>query len=84
MFKLLIAHAIAATVLCTFAARAEAFEIKPYQGKVGESYRVNGKAVSDAEAFQAALKGAEVEKCQAMEVSLNKNGTGATLKAKKR
>lgn len=65
------------------AARAEVV-IKPYQGSSTKTFAVDGKTVSEPEAFQAAIAGKNVTRCEQMEVTLNKNGTGATMKAKKK
>ena len=63
---------------------ANAQVIAPYQGSSTKTYTVAGKPATEQEAFQAAVQGKSVSRCEEMIVTLNKNGTGASMKAKKK
>ena len=66
-------------------------QVKPYQGSLSQDnpeykqvWLSGGKQVEATQAFQDAAAGKEVFKCQNVEVQFNKNGTGVSLKNKKR
>ena len=77
--------AIVTTSIIMGAVNAFALDIKPYTKASKAVLLVDGKEVTDAEAFQAAMQGKTVIKRvdTIMEVSMNKAGTGVSLKAKK-
>lgn len=77
-------------LMALFASTANA-GIKDYTGsftKDNPEYKQiwlsGGKEVNAPKAFQDAASGKEVYKCQNVEVAFNKNGTGVSIKNKKR